>query len=316
MKTILLLIILALQLFAVYYLVRTARNLGSKSTQYHNEVVANIKVLKEAALKSSGKRLLNYLLIPDSKEFTKIDWDHVISLTSHPARFNTLNLALNSLLTQRLIPKKVYLNIAEADMDNLPTAVKSLESGGILKINPCADLGPGKKLIPTLKIDDSLPIIVVDDDLIFETDLTLKLMIQHHLSPHSVIASRVHKITHELNGELSPYDKWPKNYVLLDGPASDLFATSGAGTLYKKEFFHSDVMDETTYKELCFHTDDMWWHIQSMRAGVKTKRLLGFSVLNFIDGTQEGGLWRSGNQNRNDANLKGLLKKYSINLKN
>ena len=47
MKTILLLIILALQLFAVYYLVRTARTLGSKSTQHHNALMANLNLLKE-----------------------------------------------------------------------------------------------------------------------------------------------------------------------------------------------------------------------------------------------------------------------------
>jgi hypothetical protein len=305
MKTTLLLIILALQVFIVFYMVRSARSLGSKSTKYHNELMANVNLLKESELKSAGNSLLNHLLVPDSKEFKSVNWEYVISLTSHPARFDTLDQSLKSLLEQRLIPRKIYLNIAEID-------IKSLELGGILKINPCSDLGPGKKLIPTLKAEDSLPIIVVDDDLIFETDLALKLMIQHHLSPNSVIASRVHKIEIESDGKLSSYSKWRKNYALSDGPASDLFATSGAGTLYKKEFFHKDVMDEATYKDLCFHTDDLWWYVQSKRVGVKTKRLPGFSVLNFIDGTQEDGLWRSGNQDRNDPNLKALLNKYSL----
>jgi len=312
MKTTLLLIILALQVFIVFYMVRSARSLGSKSTKYHNELMANVNLLKESELKSVGNSLLNHLLVPDSKEFKSVNWEYVISLTSHPARFDTLDQSLKSLLEQRLIPRKIYLNIAEVDIVKLPVAIKSLELGGILKINPCSDLGPGKKLIPTLKAEDSLPIIVVDDDLIFETDLALKLMIQHHLSPNSVIASRVHKIEIESDGKLSSYSKWRKNYALSDGPARDLFATSGAGTLYKKEFFHKDVMDEATYKDLCFHTDDLWWYVQSKRVGVKTKRLPGFSVLNFIDGTQEDGLWRSGNQNRNDPNLKALLKKYSL----
>jgi hypothetical protein len=312
MKTTLLLIILALQVFIVFYMVRSARSLGSKSTKYHNELMANVNLLKESELKSAGNSLLNHLLVPDSKEFKSVNWEYVISLTSHPARFDTLDQSLKSLLGQRLIPRKIYLNIAEIDIVKLPVAIKSLELGGILKINPCSDLGPGKKLIPTLKAEDSLPIIVVDDDLIFETDLALKLMIQHHLSPNSVIASRVHKIEIESDGKLSSYSKWRKNYALSDGPASDLFATSGAGTLYKKEFFHKDVMDEATYKDLCFHTDDLWWYVQSKRVGVKTKRLPGFSVLNFIDGTQEDGLWRSGNQDRNDPNLKALLNKYSL----
>ena len=311
MKTTLLLIILVLQIFSLYYLIRTARNLGSKATKYHVEVMENINMLR-----ASGRdTLLTHLAIPSTKEFKNVSWDHVISLTSHPARFSTLDQSLKQLLDQHLIPKKVYLNIAEADMGKLPDSVKQLESGGILKINSCSDLGPGKKLIPTLKLEETLPIIVVDDDLVFESDLTLKLMVQHHLTPKNVVASRVHEIIFEANGDVAPYSKWVKNYSLSNGPGSNLFATSGAGTLYKKEFFHKDVMDEATYKELCFHTDDLWWHIQSKRIGVKTKRMPGFSVLNFIDGTQEVGLWQSGNQDRNDPNLKGLLKKYSINLK-
>ena len=308
MNTSLLLVILVLQVFAVYYLVRTARNLGSKATKNHKVMMENISQIRSA---TSGI-LLNQLLIPDSKEFKAVNWEHVISLTSHPARFNTLSQSLNSLLAQRLIAKNIYLNIAQEDLGKLPDSVKDLASSGLIKINTCENLGPGKKLIPTLKLERSLPIIVVDDDLIFETDLTLKLMIAHHLSPGNIIASRVHKIIHTPEGKISAYINWQKNYSLSDGPSMDLFATSGAGTLYKAEFFHSDVTDEKTYNELAFHTDDLWWFIQSKRVGIKTKRLLGQSILNFIDGTQDDGLWNSGNKERNDLNLKALIERYSL----
>ena len=308
MNTSLLLVILVLQVFAVYYLIRTARNLGSKATKNHKVMMENISQIRSA---TSGI-LLNQLLIPDSKEFKAVNWEHVISLTSHPTRFNTLNQSLNSLLAQRLIAKNIYLNITQEDLGKLPDSVKDLETSGLININTCEDLGPGKKLIPTLKLERSLPVIVVDDDLIFETDLTLKLMIAHHLSPGNIIASRVHKIIHTPEGKISAYINWQKNYSLSDGPSMDLFATSGAGTLYKAEFFHSDVTDEKTYTELAFHTDDLWWFIQSKRIGTKTKRLLGQSILNFIDGTQDDGLWNNGNKERNDLNLKALLEKYSL----
>ena len=308
MNTSLLLVILVLQVFAVYYLIRTARNLGSKATKNHKVMMENISQIRSA---TSGI-LLNQLLIPDSKEFKAVNWEHVISLTSHPARFNTLNQTLNSLLAQRLIAKNIYLNIAQEDLGKLPDSVKDLASSGLIKINTCENLGPGKKLIPTLKLEKSLPIIVVDDDLIFETDLTLKLMIAHHLSPGTIIASRVHKIIHTPESKISAYSNWQKNYSLSDGPSVDLFATSGAGTLYKAEFFHGDVTDEKTYKELAFYTDDLWWFIQSKRVGIKTKRLLGQSILNFIDGTQDDGLWNSGNKERNNLNLKALIERYSL----
>ena len=308
MNTSLLLVILVLQVFAVYYLIRTARNLGSKATKNHKVVMQNISQIRVA----TGEILLNQLSIPDSKDFKAANWDHVVSLTSHPERFNTLSQTLKSLLAQRLIAKNIYLNIAQEDMSKLPASVKDFESNGLIKINPCENLGPGKKLIPTLKLEKSLPIIVVDDDLIFDTDLTLKLMIMHHLSPGTIIASRVHKITHTPEGKISAYVKWQKNYSLSNGPSMDLFATSGAGTLYKAEFFHSDVTDEKAYKELAFHTDDLWWFIQSKRIGTKTKRLPSQSILNYVDGTQETGLWNNGNKERNDLNLKALIEKYSL----
>jgi hypothetical protein len=270
--------------------------------------MGNISQIRAA----TSEILLNQLLIPDSKEFKAVNWEHVVSLTSYPERFDTLSQTLNSLLAQRLIAKKIYLNIAQEDMSKLPASVKDFASSGLININACENLGPGKKLIPTLKLEKNLPIIVVDDDLIFDTDLTLKLMIVHHLSPGTIIASRVHKITHTPEGDVSAYSKWQKNYSLSNGPSMDLFATSGAGTLYKAEFFHEDVTDEKTYSELAFHTDDLWWFIQSKRVGTKTKRLPGQSVLNYIDGTQEIGLWNNGNKERNDLNLKALMKRYSL----
>jgi len=300
--------ILVLQLIALYYLIRTARNLGSKATKHHNELMAYINLLRAG----DGNNLLNHLLTPNSKEFKNVNWEHIISLTSHPARFQTLNIVIEQLLNQRLTPKKIYLNIAAEDMAKLPTTISALASNGILQINSCTNLGPGKKLIPTLVLEKALPIIVVDDDLIFEADLSLKLMIQHHLTPKAIVASRVHKIAYANDGKISAYNNWRKNYSLGDGPDANFFATSGAGTLYKADFFHSDVTDEKVYKELSFHTDDLWWFIQSKRVGTLTKRLPGISKLNYIDGTQEDGLWQSGNQDRNDSNLKLLLSKYSI----
>jgi len=65
MDTALLLVILALQIFAIYYLIRTARNLGSKSTRYHKELMENINMLRA----SDGSNILKLLAVPNTKEF-------------------------------------------------------------------------------------------------------------------------------------------------------------------------------------------------------------------------------------------------------
>ena len=135
MRNTLLLVILVLQIFTLLYLIRTARNLGSKATKHQRELMENINMLRA----SGRSNILNHLSIPNTKEFRNVNWDHVISLTSHPGRFSTLGIAIDQLLNQHLIPKKIYLNIAHSDLDKLPTAVKNLEAGGILKINSCTD---------------------------------------------------------------------------------------------------------------------------------------------------------------------------------
>jgi len=40
------------------------------------------------------------------------------------------------------------------------------------------------------------------------------------------------------------------------------------------------------------------------------RRLSGLDHLNFIDSTQEVGLWKNGNQDQNEVNLKALLAQY------
>ena len=67
------------------------------------------------------------------------------------------------------------LNIAQEDISKLPDSVTKLASNGIVIINACENLGPGKKLIPTLKLEPNLPIIVVDDDLIFDSEIENRL---------------------------------------------------------------------------------------------------------------------------------------------
>jgi len=312
MNATLFLIVIGLQIFILYYLIRSARNLGTKSTKYHNEVLSNINLIKELQLKSSGKSLLNHLIPIPGANIKEFNWDYVVSLTSHPARFSTLASSLDSIRSQRLRPKKIYLNIAKSDISLLPKEIKDLEISEAITINACNDLGPGKKLIPTLLVEPTLPIIVFDDDLFLESDLTLKLMIQHHLTPHCIIATRVHKVKFDNDGKFLPYEKWIKNFNAASGPDLDLFPTSGAGTLYKREFFHADVIKEDDYKELSFHTDDLWWYFQSKRVNTKTKKLSGFSFLDYIEGTQSGGLWQTGNQERNDQNLIKLVNKYKF----
>ena len=265
------------------------------------------KIWNQTKINQRSRSLRKSLKTRQLVEIKKSEF--LISLTSIPNRFKTLALVIESLTRQELPANEIHLNLAHQDFNDLPSSIRATLEQSKVKVFSVDDWGPAKKLIPTLQRSD-LPVICVDDDLIYEPTLTKHLMIQAQLFPENVIASRTHKITKNRDGQIAAYSDWRKQYSKTNGPSPELFATSGAGTLFKRDFFHKDVFDFALYKELAFYCDDLWWYFQTIRNGVAVRRVPGAWPLNFIPGTQEQGLWRTGNKERNEVILQNLLKKY------
>lgn len=302
---------LLVNLAALAYAIRSLRANGTKLSKMQSENKKHFqaleKVLRPELLKAQNQLNLNILKSPGFE--SSKDWRFVLAVTSHPARFGALAQVLADLKSQVLQPTRIVLNVAENDLDRLPASIQKMKSEGHLEIKTCHDLGPGKKLMPLLK-GQELPIIVIDDDLILPPDLTLQLMIQHHLYPTAIIASRTHRVTRDASNALLPFTQWQKQSDSYDGPAPDLMATSGAGTLFPMNSLHSDAADENAYRELSFHTDDLWWFFQGRRQGTQVRRIPGVRLLEFIPDSQEVGLWNTGNKDRNDENLAKLVARY------
>ena len=300
-----------LSVLLLTYLARGSRQLGTKLSKLqtaNNKKFKELEQLLNAQTKSAKHRdQLLYLPFIQSKQ---PDWKFEVSVTSHPARFNALAISLAALKTQILQPQSINVFIANADMAVLPDSIKELEKSGDIKIISCDDLGSGKKLIPALKTQRNLPIITIDDDLYYDNDLFLHLMINHYLYPAAIIAARVHRLVVSESGEVLPFGDWHKIYDLSEGPAKDLVPTTGAGTLFPPKAMHEDAADAALYSKLSFNTDDLWWFFQARRNGTLIRRLSGLDTLNYIESTQEVGLWSNGNQDRNEVNLKALLGQY------
>ena len=301
----------ALSVLLLAYLVRGSRQLGTKLSKLESSNNKGFKsiekmLIAQEALAKRNSQLL-YLMQVQRKE---LDWKFEVSVTSHPARFNALALSLKALKSQILQPQSINVFIAKTDIAALPDSIKELEKSGFIKISPCEDLGSGKKLIPALKVQSNLPIITIDDDLYFENDLFLHLMINHYLYPDAIIEARVHQLAVNDSNDVLPFSTWHKHYDLSEGPSNDLMPTSGAGTLFPPKAMHEDASNASLYRELSHNTDDLWWYFQARRKGTLVRRLSGLDHLNFIDSTQDDGLWKNGNQDRNEVNLKALLAQY------
>jgi hypothetical protein len=285
------------------YIRRTSRALSRRITETHNR----LKKLERENRELQGQlgRAENSLNLSIVPSLSNRDWSFTLSFTTHGARLNSLSKVLDSISKQVLQPSKVILALTDSDKDLLTDQQRKFLDDHSVSIVISRDLGPGKKLIPALR-NQSQPIIVIDDDIALPSDLTLQLMTQHHLYKDSIIASRAHRIIRDESGALLPYARWEK-HVSINGPAKDLFATSGAGTLFPIGSLHLDALDEDLYSKLAFHTDDLWWHVHARRKGTLTRRIPGARDLEFIEDTQTSGLWNTGNKERNDENVAKLI---------
>ena len=131
----------ALSLLLLAYLVRGSRQLGTKLSKLQSSNIKNFKEIEQllATQARSAKRSEQLLYLPYIQGQSP-DWKFEVSVTSHPARFNALAIALTALKTQILQPQGINVFIAQADLAALPDSVKQLEKSGYIKINDKAEL--------------------------------------------------------------------------------------------------------------------------------------------------------------------------------
>ena len=237
----------------------------------------------------------------------------VVSLTSYPARIGTVNQAIESLLNQSIKADRVILWLAEEQFPNkekdLPKQLLDLVPKG-LTIDWCEDIKSYKKLIPTLrKYPDSI-IVTADDDLIYDKNCIKSLVDTYIKYPNYIIANRAHYITFEKN-KIEKYKNWDfsTNYKF---PSFNMFPTGVGTVLYPPNCFYQDILNEDLFMNLSKNTDDIWFWAMAVLNGTKIKLAEpNYSRLNYIDGTQDTGLYHNNlGGGNNDKNIKLMLEHY------
>ena len=189
--------------------------------------------------------------------------DHhiVVSLTSFPARFDTLHLAIKSILNQSMKPNVIFLCLAKdegKDKSTLPQSVLSLEKYGLQLFFADDNLKPHNKYFYAMKHYPNSLIINVDDDNIYDKNLVLNLYNSYLKYPNVISAKRVHKILKDENNILLPYSKWYYEYKKKTTPSFDLLATGVGGVLYPPGLLPPETFNAGKIRELCLNADDIW----------------------------------------------------------
>ena len=234
----------------------------------------------------------------------------IVSLTSYPARYESLHLVVESMLKQKLKANKVILYLYEGEANNLPESLLKLQSKQFQIEKVKENIRPHKKYYYAFRDYPNDLIITVDDDVIYPDDLVWSLYRKHLRFRNAVICCRCRKASFAENGALLPYNSWPL-YLHEGEPEMSLLATGIGGVLYSPKLLDKRVLDLDELKELALNQDDLWLKAMEALKGTKT-------VVAAVDWKKarelsyESGLFSTNEFGINDECFKKLLNYYSI----
>lgn len=241
----------------------------------------------------------------------------IVSLTTFPARIDTVWLTIETLLNQSYKPDFIILWLAKEqfnDIESLPQNLLAQQKRG-LQIRFCDDLKSHKKYYYAFKEYPRDIIITVDDDIIYPKNTLEILMNLHEIYPESICCNRGHLIKKKENQEIASYKDWIQNPTNVTGPTEMLCPTGVSGVLYPPNSVNKEVFNKDSIKDLCLYADDLWLKIMSLKNNTKVVKSNTFpSELLIINSSQKESLAQMNvKENKNDLQLQAILKKYSIN---
>ncbi|MCL1932149.1 MAG: glycosyltransferase [Treponema sp.] len=247
--------------------------------------------------------------------------DHhiVVSLTSFPARFETLHFALKSILNQSMKPDVIFLCLTKdevKDETELPQSVLELKKYGLQIYFADDNFKPHNKYYYAMKLYPNSLVITVDDDNIYDRNLVADLYSSFQKYPSVVSARRVHKIIKDKKNTGLPYRKWCHEYKKEKTPSHDLLATGVGGVLYPPGLLPPETFDADKIRELCLNADDIWLKFMELKNNIPVVWVRGRKVHPLkIRQAQKITLYRNNYYgNLNDRYIADLQNYYGVNL--
>lgn len=238
----------------------------------------------------------------------------IVSLTSHPGRIAKVHITIESLIEQKAKPYKILLWLSKKQFpkmnEELPQELLELKKNPLFDICWAEDdLAPHKKYLYTVKKYPDFPVIIVDDDVIYDECLVEKLMNSYRKFPGCISCMRANLMTFRADGNPRIYDKWLMDYkVLMDIPSYQLMPTGVGGVLYPPKALPEETFNIEAIKKTCLYCDDLWLKMMAMFNGFPTVVPKDWCGYELIPGSQETALWKHNvHRNNNDVSLENIL---------
>ena len=287
--------------------------------QFFYEVVRNLKRKNRGYwvyVYKVNKLLLNILYPAYALTLRQNGLDQhsriVVSLTSYPARINTVWITVETLLNQTMKPYKVILWLAREQFPHgkLPKRLVALQKRG-LEISYCEDLMPHKKYYYTMQKYSDYFVVTADDDIFYPEDHLEKLWQGYEKYPGNIICHWSHKIAYDKEGRFVSYNELKSNGEEI--PSFLTLAVGCNGVLYPPSALCEEAFNIEKIKRISLYTDDLWLKCMSVLNDVKVVNcnettLIYYNILE----AQKSGLWQNNtkDENRNNKAWKVLMEEY------
>lgn len=216
----------------------------------------------------------------------------IISLTSFPARVNTVHQAIQTLLVQTYKADRIILWLARDEFpegeNSLPLQLQKLCARG-LEIRWCENIRSYKKLIPTLERFPDAIIMTFDDDLLYSKYVVERLIAAYMARPDCMHCHRAAMMIYYAPNHIERILDFKKDY---SNPTYLYELTSGSGCLYPPHCFHKDITNRELFMTLAPTNDDLWFWLMGVMNGYRVNIVKkNISRLTHIRHTQEVGLF-------------------------
>lgn len=219
----------------------------------------------------------------------------IVSLTTYPARINSVYKTISTLLTQTVKPDKVVLWLASPQFPdkNLPENLTRLQEFGLEIKWLENDIRSFKKLIPALREYPNDIVITVDDDNYYDERLVEFLYNSYLETPECIHARQAFVVKQDSKCNLVMK---ARNYVYNSTylPSFLNEPVGCGGVLYPPHVLDSNVLNEEQFMKEVPTNDDLWFWAHALIKGTKINVIKNnYKLKNYIvENSQEDALWQ------------------------
>jgi hypothetical protein len=234
----------------------------------------------------------------------------LVSVTSYPARFGSLEVAIASVLTGRQRPEGIVVWLARDEVAPaaLPQGLARLRRFGVQFMFEEDNFLPGNKLIHAIREYPDHTIVTIDDDVVYRRDRLEQLLACRSRNPESVLAFKARAVRFDIEGRLHA----DMTSHLPPGRYRAAFPEGVGMVLYPPKALAPEVLDGQKYRSLSLKTDDLWFGVHAFRHGTPITVCPGREPSDHVvPDSQNTSLWvENFASNVNDENLQALHRAY------